>query len=172
MVERFCRKARFIRARRRSRPRCTADQARRKASRTGRRGRGFLGAWRHEPAYGYAGREAKITGERTTEGGDETNNAQRDRCEIIARKGTGAENCAGASRREGRDQGGNAKEMRSSFGATPAGLHLPFNRLKVAIVGALSFTAGVAILETMTKLVEKTKARMFEDSGHCLTEPT
>jgi glutamate mutase epsilon subunit len=47
-----------------------------------------------------------------------------------------------------------------------------FNRLKVAIVGALSFTAGVAILETMTKLVEKTKARMFEDSGHCLTEPT
>jgi hypothetical protein len=38
-----------------------------------------------------------MTGERTTEDGDETNNAQRDRCEIIARKGTGAENCAGAS---------------------------------------------------------------------------
>jgi hypothetical protein len=32
-----------------------------------------------------------------------------------------------------------------------------FNRLKLAIGGALSATAGVAILETMTKLVEKTK---------------
>jgi hypothetical protein len=82
-----------------------------------------------------------MTGERTTEDGDETNNAQRDRCEIIARKGTGAENCAGASRRESRDQGGNAKEMRSSFGATPAGLHLPFqsaessNRRRVVVYG-------------------------------------